>query len=244
MDGVFRGLAELLRGISLSWFEYHTLPDWGPWKIGFLFSKLLIWYSHIISLWSSLEVQHIFKFSYWIFFLEYLFILEICNFFTFFQLWNCFLCFLYVDNFLLSACLLSGSWFYGTKYHGHFLVFIIEVLSLLDPWTVQYYFTDILIYCWLSVARVKFYHVRVVWLPVPRLHPCVLGSLEPASARGTLIYGDGQIGTWHLHLAPPFWRRGIQLPSDFRLLLLFWNALDANHISDFLVLKSSDFWFS
>ena len=25
MDGVFRGLAELLRGISLSWFEYHRI---------------------------------------------------------------------------------------------------------------------------------------------------------------------------------------------------------------------------
>ena len=69
----------------------------------------------------SLEVQHILKFSYWIFFLEYLFIFEICNFFTFFQPWNCFLCFLYVDNFLLSARLL-------VNFHPHTLYYVFDIL--------------------------------------------------------------------------------------------------------------------
>ena len=87
---------------GLNIIEYHTLPDWGPWKIGFLFSKLLIWYSHIISLWSSLEVQHIFKFSYWIFFLEYLFIFEICNFSLFSNLviFSCAFCMWIIFYFL------------------------------------------------------------------------------------------------------------------------------------------------
>ena len=174
----------------------------------------------LIFLWSSLLKFNIFlNFHIEYFFLNIYSSLKFVIFLLFFQLWNCFLCFLYVDNFLLSACLLSGSWFYGTKYHGHFLVFIIEVLSLLDPWTVQYYFTDILIYCWLSVARVKFYHVRVVWLPVPRLHPCVLGSLEPASARGPGPHVEGLNivhGSHHLIFGKSFFLGFFSRPGKAR----------------------------
>ena len=50
-------------------------------------------------------------------------------------------------------------------------------------------------------------HVRVEWLPVPRLHPCVLGSLEPAWAGGTAI-GDRQLGTWHCHPTAGNWHIG------------------------------------
>ena len=44
----------------LSWFEYHTLQDRGPWKIGFLFSKLfdmIFTYSWLLKLLELLVIE-------------------------------------------------------------------------------------------------------------------------------------------------------------------------------------------